>query len=95
MERLGLVNRVIEDTRLMDEASAFAEKLAKGPTRAYAAHKALMRAWVLGGVAAADEAMFDIAMPLFDTEDVKQGLASAVDALKAGKPRPVLDFKGR
>ena len=30
MERLGLVNRVIEDTRLMDEASAFAEKLAQG-----------------------------------------------------------------
>ena len=35
------------------------------------------------------------AMPLFETEDVKTGLASAVNALKAGKPRPVLDFKGR
>ena len=39
--------------------------------------------------------MFDIAMPLFETDDVQRGLKSAVDALKAGKPRPVLDFKGR
>jgi hypothetical protein len=66
----------------------------KGPTRAYAAHKALLRAWAVGGVAAADDAMFDIAMPLFETGDVQRGLKSAVDALKAGKPRPVLDFKG-
>ena len=46
-------------------------------------------------MAAADQAMFDIAMPLFETEDVTRGLASAVDALKAGKPRPVMDFRGR
>jgi hypothetical protein len=46
-------------------------------------------------VAAADEVMFDVAMPLFETEDVKAGLRSAVNALKAGKPRPVLEFKGR
>jgi len=39
--------------------------------------------------------MFDIAMPLFETEDVKAGLRSAVDALRAGKPRPALDFEGR
>jgi hypothetical protein len=34
-------------------------------------------------------------MPLFETEDVKAGLPSAVNALKAGKPRPVFEFKGR
>jgi enoyl-CoA hydratase/carnithine racemase len=95
MERFGVVNRVIDDASLLAEAKAFAEKVARGPTRAYAAHKALLRAWAVGGVSAADEAMFDIAMPLFETEDVKAGLTSAVNALKAGKPRPVLDFKGR
>ncbi len=94
MERFGVVNRVVADEVLISEATLFAEKLATGPTRAYAAHKALLRAWAVGGVAAADEAMFDIAMPLFETEDVKTGLKSAVDALKAGKPRPVLEFKG-
>src|SRR4030095_942085 len=95
MERFGIVNRVVDDAQLIEEATAFAEKLARGPTRAYAAHKALLRAWAVGGVAAADEAMFDIAMPLFETKDVSEGLSSAVNALKAGKPRPVLDFKGR
>jgi hypothetical protein len=39
--------------------------------------------------------MFDIAMPLFEADDVQRGLKSAVDALKAGRPRPTLDFKGR
>lgn len=94
MERFGIVNRVIADADLISEATAFAEKIARGPTRAHAAHKALLRIWAVGGVAAADDAMFDIAMPLFETEDVKAGLESAVKALKAGQPRPVLDFKG-
>ena len=94
MERFGVVNRVVADADLLAQARAFAQKAAQGPTRAYAAHKALLRAWAVGGVAAADDAMFDIAMPLFDTDDVQRGLKSAVDALKAGKPRPVMDFKG-
>ena len=52
-------------------------------------------AMAVGGASSADDAMFDIAMPLFETDDVQWGLKSAVDALKAGKPRPVLQFKGR
>jgi hypothetical protein len=65
------------------------------------------RAWGVGGVAAADEAMFDIAMRLFDTDDAwrgirsavdapnaGRGIRSAVDALNAGRPRPVMDFNG-
>lgn len=95
MERFGIVNRVVADAELLQEARAFTLKVAQGPTRAYAAHKALLRAWAVGGVSAADEAMLDIAMPLFETDDVRRGLKSAVDALKVGKPRPVLDFKGR
>jgi enoyl-CoA hydratase/carnithine racemase len=80
---------------LAAESLAFAQKIAGGPTLAHAAHKALLRAWALGGVVAADEAMFDIAMPLFETDDVKKGIPSAVDALAAGKPRPVLPWSGR
>lgn len=95
MAQAGVVNRVLPDAVLDEEAKRFAEKLASGPTRAYAAHKALLRAWRVGGVAAADEAMFDIALPLFESEDGQAGLKSAVNALKAGKPRPVLDFQGR
>jgi len=95
MERFGVVNRVVQDGQLLAEASAFVAKIATGPTRAYAAHKALLRTWAVGGISAADEVMFDIAMPVFDTEDVRQGIPSAVNALKAGRPRPVMDFKGR
>jgi enoyl-CoA hydratase/carnithine racemase len=95
MADAGVVNRIVADEALLDEATAFAERVATGPTRAYAAHKALLRAWAVGGVAAADEAMFDIALPLFETEDVKTTLPSAVDAFKAGRPRPAFDFQGR
>jgi enoyl-CoA hydratase/carnithine racemase len=95
MERYGVVNRVVEDNRLIEEATAFATRLAKGPTRARAAHKSLLRTWATGGIAAADEAIFDIAIPLFDTEDVKWALPLAIEAFTAGKPRPVFDFKGR
>jgi hypothetical protein len=94
MAAAGVVNRVVSDDALVDEATGLAERIARGPTRAHAAHKALLRAWAVGGVAAADEAMFDIAMPLFETDDVKAGLASAVRALKAGQPRPVLEYQG-
>ena len=94
MQNFGVINRVVADDDLIQTAEAFARKIATGPTRAHAAHKALLRAWAFGGIGAADELMFDIAMPLFDTDDVKRGIRSAVSALKAGTPRPVLDFKG-
>ena len=95
MERYGVVNRVVEDEALIEQATAFANRLAKGPTRAHAAHKALLRAWAAGGIAAADEVVLDVAMPLFETEDVKSALPLAIEAARAGKPRPVFDFEGR
>jgi enoyl-CoA hydratase/carnithine racemase len=94
MERLGVVNRVVEARSLLSEVESFAARVANGPTRAYAAHKALLRIWARGGVSAADDAMFDIAMPLFETRDAVNGLASAVSALKEGRERPVLKFSG-
>jgi hypothetical protein len=39
--------------------------------------------------------MFDIALPLFENEDVRNTLPTAVDAFKAGRPRPAFDFQGR
>jgi len=95
MMQRGVVNRVVPDAELEQRAKEFALGVAAGPTRAYAAHKALLRIWAEAGVAAADSAMFDIAMPLFETDDVRRGIPSAVAALKAGRPRPPMDFKGR
>ena len=42
-ERWGLIGRVVEDDRLLDEARALASKLAAGPTRAYALLRRLAR----------------------------------------------------
>jgi 2-(1,2-epoxy-1,2-dihydrophenyl)acetyl-CoA isomerase len=43
---LGIVNRVVPSAELLDAARALAERLAAGPTRAYAAGKALLEAAV-------------------------------------------------
>jgi len=91
----GVVNRVVSADELDDEAHAFAKRVARGPTKAHAAHKALLRIWASGGVAVADEAMFDIAMPLFKTADVELALPTSVELFKAGKPRHAFDFKGK
>ncbi|MDR7145045.1 enoyl-CoA hydratase/isomerase family protein [Rhizobium sp. BE258] len=94
MAHYGVVNRVVEAARLDAEVDAFARRIAGGPTKAHAAHKALLRIWANGGLAVADEAMFDIAMPLFKTADVLKALPTSVELFKAGKPRPTFDFKG-
>jgi hypothetical protein len=55
----------------------------------------LLRFWATGGVPAADEAMFDIALPLFESEDVKLALPASVKAFLAGEERPAFAFNGR
>lgn len=95
MERFGVVNRVVEEDTLIQEATAFGHQIAQGPTKAHAAHKALLRTWAVGGVAAADEAMFDIAIPLWETEDVQTALPGAAQALRNSEPRPSFTFTGR
>lgn len=72
------MNRVVTDAGLVQEATAFATKLASGATKAHTAHKAMLRIWATGALAAADEALFDIGLPLFDSEDVKSALPAAI-----------------
>lgn len=93
MANAGVVNHVVPDAELAGTALAFTRKAAAGPTRAHAAHKALLRTWSTAGTAAADAVMFDIAMPLFETQDVRTALPSAITALKEGRPRPVISFQ--
>ncbi len=90
-----MVDRVVDDDALDEEAAAFAAQVAAGPTLAHAAHKALLRTWAVGGVAAADEVIFDVALPLFDSADTRMAIPAAVDALHAGRPRPTMPFEGR
>ena len=77
------------------QAAALAAQVAAGPTLAHAAHKALLRTWAVGGTAAADEAIFDVALPLFDSADTRMAIPTAIEAAHAGRPRPPMPFEGR
>lgn len=72
----GVLNRVVAPDELTEKGMKFAHELAAGPTIAHGATKRLVRAYLDGGVAAADAATTEIAAPLFDTEDLKNAVQS-------------------
>jgi enoyl-CoA hydratase/carnithine racemase len=73
-ERFNIINRVVPDESFEAEARAFAERLANGPTLAYAAGKRIVRAYLDGGIRAADKVVDEVAPPLFDSEDMRAGV---------------------
>lgn len=95
MERHGVVSRVVPDDRLQEESLLFARRVARGPTRAHVAHKALLKLWEAEGTAAADRQVLDMTMDVFASADVQMAIHEAVTALKAGRKRPEFDFQGR
>jgi enoyl-CoA hydratase len=90
LERWNVVNRVYPDDKLREETLKFAHNLAAGPTKAHAATKAMVRAFLDHGVRGADDRIGDIAAPLFATED----LQNAVDTFLAEGPGKAT-FEGR
>jgi enoyl-CoA hydratase/carnithine racemase len=74
-ERWNIVNRVVPDEKLEPEARAFAERLASGATLAYAAGKKIVRAYLETGIRAADALVEEIAPALFETADMRAGVA--------------------
>jgi enoyl-CoA hydratase len=82
LERWNVVNRVTSDDDLTDVTMEFARRLAAGPTKAHAATKQMVRAFLEHGVRGADDRVKDIAAPLFATED----LQNAVDTFLAEGP---------
>jgi enoyl-CoA hydratase/carnithine racemase len=60
---------------LLQEAEAFAAKLASGPTLGYGGIKALVRAYQQGGIAGADAIATDTCMKLATSEDAKAAQA--------------------
>ena len=71
LERWNVVNRVVPDAELEPKAMKFARRLASGPTRANAATKEVVRAFLEHGVRGADERVGEIAAALFETDDMK------------------------
>ena len=54
LELWNVVNRVVAEAELLESATSFAERLAAGPTRAHAATKRVVRAFLDEGVRGAD-----------------------------------------
>jgi enoyl-CoA hydratase/carnithine racemase len=79
LERWGVVNLVIDDAEFEPRSRAFAAELAQGPTRAHAMTKHILRRYIEGGVAAADQAVRTDAGDLFATEDLKNAVRAFLD----------------
>jgi enoyl-CoA hydratase/carnithine racemase len=93
-ERWNIVNRVVPDDLLESQARSFAERLANGPTLAYAAGKRIVRAYLDGGVRAADKVVDEVAPPLFDSQDMRSAVAALLEH-GARNFREKVSFQGR
>jgi enoyl-CoA hydratase/carnithine racemase len=93
-ERWNIVNKVVSDDTFESATMAFARRLADGPTLAFAAGKRIVRAYLDGGVRAADRVVNETAPPLFASEDMRAGVAGLLEY----GPRAFRDkvtFRGR
>ncbi len=79
LERWNVINRVLPDEKLRDETLLLAKQLAAGPTRANAATKRMVRAYLQHGVRGADDRVGEIAAPLFATEDLQNAVRSFLE----------------
>jgi enoyl-CoA hydratase/carnithine racemase len=76
LESWNVVNRVLPDGELLEKGMSFARRLAGGPTRAHAATKRIVRAYLEGGVDEADRATPEVAGALFETQDLQRAVRS-------------------
>ena len=76
MRTWGVVNRVLSEDALLDDARAFAAELAAGPTVAHAATKAIVRAQADHGTRGADERTASLTSHLFETHDSRNAVQS-------------------
>lgn len=90
LEQWNVVNRVVADDDLQEKGMAFARDLAAGPTRAHAMTKRIVRAYLDGGIARADEVTPGVFGELFATEDLQN---AAQSFLKDGPGKAT--FQGR
>jgi enoyl-CoA hydratase/carnithine racemase len=76
LERWNVVNRVVPDDELTEKGMRFAQRLASGPTRAHAATKRIVRAYLRGGIDEADRVTAEQFADLFATEDLRGAVKS-------------------
>lgn len=76
LERWGVINRVVPDDRLHETTMTIAQELARGPTVAHRCTKRLANVYLKEGMTVADQAMEEIQLPIWQSEDLKRGLAA-------------------
>ena len=79
LERWNSINRRLPDGELVQRTIRFARRLADGPTLANAATKRVVRAYLDGGVRAADAQVCDLVSPLFGTDDLRRAVRSFLE----------------
>jgi enoyl-CoA hydratase/carnithine racemase len=90
----NIINHVVPDAELRERAEDLVRRYAAGPTRAFATGKALVRAYLEGGVRNADRAILESASPLFETDDMRRGVETVLQ-LGARKLTGNVEFTGR
>jgi enoyl-CoA hydratase/carnithine racemase len=76
LERWNVVNRVLPDDGFDDAVAEIVQQVAVGPTVAFGAAKQILRHLESGGLQEAVDHTTAIASELFDTDDLKRGMAS-------------------
>ena len=79
LERWNVINRVVDDADLESASMRFAERLAAGPTKANAATKDVVRAFLEHGVRGADARVAGIGSQLFATSDLQRAVRSFLE----------------
>lgn len=72
----NIINKVVPDADLQQEAKSLALRVAKGPTKAHGVTKQLIRHYLDQGIRAADDHLLDLGAPIFDSRDFKAGVDS-------------------
>lgn len=79
MEKWNIVNKVLPDVELNEQALKYMQMLSEGPTLAHAVTKKLHREYYNRGLNSADKMLFEIVPPLFDTNDFINGVKSLLE----------------
>ncbi len=74
LERWNVVNRVLPDDELHEKGMKFARELAEGPTLAHRETKRIVRAFLKGGIDAADRATPEAFSGLFASQDLQNAV---------------------
>jgi 2-(1,2-epoxy-1,2-dihydrophenyl)acetyl-CoA isomerase len=75
----GLINRVVSDATLAEDAAGLADRLASGPTRSYAGTKRQLNAWQFARMEAQLELEASIQQELAESRDFTEGVAAFVE----------------